>query len=83
MCIDSQQNNELTNAFLFLVGLGTDHYTVSWEYSNMETNILVVGVHDATTVQMTLPRGFGSITAADGLTYSSSQTITVRVLTIN
>ena len=61
---------------------GMDHYTVSWEYSNVETNILVVGVHDATTVQMTLPSVFsGSITAVDGQSYSAGQTITVSAKT--
>ena len=62
--------------------LGTDHYTVTWEYSNIETNIMVVGVYDNTRVQMTLPSVFsGSITAVDGQSYSAGQTITVSAKT--
>ena len=62
-------------------GSGTEHYTVTWGMSNIETNIMVVGVYDNTQVSMTLPSDFGSMTAPDGTTYSSGDTLQVCYVT--
>ena len=62
--------------------LGLDYYAVTWARQRPMANILIVGVHDATSVNMTFPSastGFTSIRGPDSTdTYGPGETMTVN-----
>ena len=56
--------------------LGQDYYAITYSPASRQTEILVVGVEDGTSVSITLPTSMGGSVSYSGHTYTQSNTIT-------
>ncbi|KAK3096144.1 hypothetical protein FSP39_023688 [Pinctada imbricata] len=57
--------------------LGTEYYSVTWYPPTLQTELMVVGVNDTTTVTIVLPSGLGGNTVSwNGVNYGAGDTIT-------